>query len=90
MASMTKKRKPVDLRILQAEASLMKLCRDKHQFEKYIPSCDEETKIHRFVRHRKVRNSVLIEEEKLKQLEKNDVTRKTKRNTEPQKKTIDS
>ena len=85
MKSITKKSKAVDLRIIQAEASLRRLCKDKHQFEKYIPPCDDERKDQRYVRHRKVRNSVLTEEERLERLEEKKATGQTKGNTKPPK-----
>ena len=82
---MSKKHKPVDLRVIQAESSLRRLCKDKHQCEKYILPPENETREERFLRRRKILNSVLTKEEKLEKSEKNKASRKTKRNTAPQR-----
>ena len=67
MASNSPKKKPIDLRILQHEAVLKKLCAEKGQPEKYVaPSvsldCEDASK--RQDRRRNIRISLMSEEEK--------------------------
>ena len=85
MASMTKKRKAPNLRVLQTEDSLRRLCKDKNQFEKYIPPHKNETQNQRDKRRRIIPDSVLTKEDKLERLEGKNVTRQTKKNTKAQK-----
>ena len=82
---MTNKRKAPNLRILQTEDSLRRLCKDKNQFEKYIPPRKNETQNQRDKRRRIICDYVLTKEEKLERLEGKNVTRQTKKNTKAQK-----
>ena len=82
MASNSPKRKPIDLRILQREAALKRLCTEKGQPEKYVaPSvsldCEESSK--RRDRRRNIRISLMSEEEKRQRLEKKRIGMRDKR-----------
>ena len=82
MASNSPKRKPIDLRILQREAALKRLCAEKGQPEKYVaPSmrldCEESSK--RKDRRRNICISLMSEEEKRQRLEKKRIAMRDKR-----------
>ena len=67
------RKKPIDLRILNHERALIKLCEEKGQPEKYVApsvSLDCESARDRKDRRRDIRNSLMTEEEKRQMLEK--------------------
>ena len=67
------RKKPIDLRILQREGALIKLCEEKGQPEKYVApsvSLDIESARDREERRRNIRKSLMTEEEKRQMLEK--------------------
>ena len=82
MASNSPPKKPIDLRILQREAALKRLCTEKGQPEKYVaPSvsldCEESSK--RKDRRQNIRISLMSEEEKRQRLEKIRIAMRDKR-----------
>ena len=76
------RKKPIDLRILQREGELIKLCEEKGQPEKYVApsvSLDCESARDRKERRRNIRNSLMTEEEKRQMLEKKRIAMRDKR-----------
>ena len=73
-------KKPIHLGILQAEAKVKNMCREKNKLENYIePPLIGETQNQRTVRRKKIRDSLLDGDEQEKQRSKNKLATQKRR-----------